>query len=120
NLPVTFGVKLEHEVMDAFDVSRFSTIAQLQKKVVDDVGFQEGFFFRYNFDLVRTFNLKLSPREIERNDRPVRLGRLSTTYYRDTRNSPFDPDGGTYISLDGQIAALILGGNNQYVRFFGE
>jgi outer membrane protein insertion porin family len=120
HLPATLGVKLEHEVMDAFDVSRFSTIAQLQKKLVDQVDFQEGFFFRYNFDLVRTFNLKLSPKEVKREDRPVRLGRLSTTYYRDTRNSPFDPDDGTFISLEGQLATLILGGNNQYVRLYSE
>ncbi len=120
NLPATFTVRFDREERDAFSLNRFSTIVQLQKRLVDEVDKQEGFFFRYNFDQVRIFNLDLNQQSLERQDVPVRLGRLSTTYYRDTRNSPFDPDDGTYMSAEASIAALLLGGNNQYVRFYGE
>ena len=66
------------------------------------------------------FDLNLNPSDLEREDRPVRLGKLSTTYYRDSRNNLFDPDDGTFISLDGQIASAELGGNSRFVRFFGD
>jgi outer membrane protein insertion porin family len=120
HLPATFSVTLDRELKDAFDVIRFTAAGQLQYRLVDELDFQKGFFFRYNFERVRVFNLELSPRSLERNDVPVRLGRLSTSFYRDTRNSPFDPDEGTYTSIEGSIAALALGGNNQYVRLTGE
>ena len=120
NLPLLGSIRFEREIKDAFSLLRFSTLLQVQKKLHDTLEFKEGFFFRYNFEQVRVFDLNLNPSDLEREDRPVRLGKLSTTYYRDSRNNLFDPDDGTFISLDGQIASAALGGNSRFVRFFGE
>ena len=119
-LPLLGTIRFEREIKDAFSLLRFTTLLQVQKKLKDTLDFKEGFFFRYNFEQVRVFDLNLSPGELEREDRPVRLGKLSATYYRDSRNNLFDPDDGSFISLDAQIASAALGGNSRYVRFFGE
>lgn len=120
NLPALFQIRLEHEEKDAFTLTRFRTLVQVQKKLSDEVEDQEGFFFAYNFDQVRVSNLDLNPQSLERNDVPVRLGQFTVTYYHDTRNSPFDPDNGNFLSVEGSIASLALGGNNQYTRFFSQ
>jgi outer membrane protein insertion porin family len=120
NLPALGQVRLEREIKDAFSLIRFTTLLQLQKKIDDEPGRQSGFFFQYNFEQVRLFQLNVNTETLEREDVPVRLGRFTTTYYRDTRNSPFDPDKGQYLSLEGSIAATALGGNNQYLRFLGQ
>ncbi len=111
DLPGLLQLRYDRDVMDAFTSTTYAVIAQLQKRLSD----QSGFFFRYNFERVRTSNLDLSPDQIAREDRPVTLGKLSTVYYRDYRNSPFDPDGGTFISLEGTIASTVLGGSERYV-----
>lgn len=119
-LPLLGSIRFEREIKDAFSLLRFTTLLQLQKKIKDTLDFKEGFFFRYSFEQVRVFDLNLNPGDLEREDRPVRLGKLSATYYRDSRNNLFDPDDGSFISLDTQIASAALGGNSRYVRFFGE
>lgn len=120
NLPLLGTVRYEREIKDAFSLLRFTTLLQVQKKLVDTPERKVGFFFRYNFEQVRVFDLQLNPDDLEREDRPVRLGKLSATYYRDSRNSPFDPDDGSLVSLDFQVATLALGGNAQFTRFFAE
>lgn len=119
-LPALGQVRLERKIMDAFSLIRFTTLLQVQKKIDEEPGrLLSGFFFQYNFEQVRLFNLNVNQQTLGREDVPVRLGRFTTTYYRDTRNSPFDPDKGQYLSLEGSIAATALGGNSQYVRFLG-
>ncbi len=119
-MPLLGSVRFEREIKDAFSLLRFSTLLQVQKKLKDTLDFKQGFFFRYNFEQVRVFDLDLNPSDLEREDRPVRLGKLSATYYRDSRNSVFDPDDGQFMSVDAQIASAALGGNSRFIRFFAE
>jgi outer membrane protein insertion porin family len=116
DLPALVSLRYEREVREAFTAQRFTGLIQLQQRIDE----QSILFYRYQFQFVRPFDLQISEREIRREDRRVRLGRVSVTYLRDTRNNPFDPDDGTFMSLDGSVAASALGGNTQYTRFFGE
>lgn len=116
DLPLLTSLTYQREKKDAFGVQRFSILIQEQKKLSET----SALFFRYNFQQIRLFDLAVSQQQLVREDRPVRLGRLSIAYLRDTRNSPFDPDAGSFLSLDAGIAAKSLGGSEQFTRFFGE
>lgn len=115
-LPLLASINFRRELKGAFDLLRFSALAQVQRRLDD----RQSLFFRYNFEQVRIFNAQLSERELERSDRPVRLGRVSGTYLRDTRDNPFDPVHGSFTSADVSMAAEFLGGNEAYLRFLGE
>jgi outer membrane protein insertion porin family len=114
--PLLVALSFTRELKDAFSLYRATTLAQVQYQYKPT----SAFFFRYNFEQVRVFDLKVSESELERNDRPVRLGKLSAGFVADNRNNPFDPTRGTYSSVDFTVAANAFGGSENYVRFFGE
>jgi outer membrane protein assembly complex protein YaeT len=116
DLPLLGSVFYQREIKDAFGSNRFTALIQFQKRLDENTVT----FFRYNFEEVRLFDLKLPEQQLMRQDRPVRLGRLSASYVRDTRDSPFDPSTGAYYSGDASIALRALGGNSQFWRLYGE
>jgi outer membrane protein insertion porin family len=116
DFPLLASVFYLRELKDAFGSNRFTGLIQLQTRLDD----YTALFFRYNFEKVTLFDVKLPEQQLERNDRPIRLGKLSASYVRDTRDSPFDPSTGAYYSADASVALKALGGNAQFWRLYGE
>lgn len=74
---------------------------------------------RYAFEDIKIFNVQLSPKEIlNRNDLPIKLGRVSTTFLNDSRDNIFDATKGTFTSTDLSLASVALGGDREFVRVF--
>jgi outer membrane protein insertion porin family len=116
NVPLLVSFFYQRELKDAFGSNRYTGLIQLQKRLDDTTLL----FFRYNFEKITLFDVKLPEQQLERNDRPVRLSKLSASYLRDTRDSPFDPTSGSYYTADASVALKALGGNAQFWRLYGE
>jgi outer membrane protein insertion porin family len=116
DLPALVAIRADREERESFTSFECGALAQVQKKLDD----RTGFFFRYSFKRIIVSNLQLNEPALEREDRPVRLGILGATYYRDRLSNPFDPDDGDYMSFDFQAAVRALGSSDSYTRFFGE
>lgn len=99
----------------AFDASRLSVLAQVEKPI----GPRSSFLFRYTFSNVIISNVT-EPEELRREDTTVQLGRLSMSFVRDSRDNPFDPTHGAFTTLDVSFISRFLGGSENFVRFFGE
>ncbi len=56
----------------------------------------------------------------EREDAPIRLGRVSTSYLIDYRDNPFDATTGRYHTVDFSLASTKFGGSENFFRFFTE
>ncbi len=99
----------------AFDASRLTVLAQVEKPI----GPRSSFLFRYTFSNVIISNVT-EPEELRREDTTIQLGRISTSFVRDSRDNPFDPTRGTFTTLDLSVTSHLLGGSENFVRFFGE
>jgi outer membrane protein insertion porin family len=114
-LPTLLSTFFQRENRPAFDASRLTAIAQVEREL--DV--RSLFVFRYSFSNVIVSNVT-QPSEQRREDTTRRIGRLSGTYLRDVRNSVLDPSEGNFTSLDLSLASAVFGGNVNFIRFFGE
>lgn len=112
-LLLSFLYQRQNEV--SFDNTRLTALAQLERRF----GASNLLFLRYNFEKVDIFDVR-SSRDLFFNSENVKLGRLSATLIRDTRDNAFDPSKGAFSSIDASITARWLLGNAQFSRFFGE
>ncbi|MCS6884101.1 MAG: POTRA domain-containing protein [Acidobacteriota bacterium] len=95
-----------------FSSDRLTAIVQAEKQVNKN----NEFILRYSFENVRTDNF--SAVQVDRRDRSIRLGRLSITYLKDTRNNVIDAESGSFVTADLTLAASAIGGNRNYLRLF--
>ncbi|HEY9232701.1 MAG TPA: POTRA domain-containing protein, partial [Blastocatellia bacterium] len=86
-------------------------------------------FASYNFERISIFGLPcqlseveagdcpgLSLEEIQRNSRPIRLGRVGPSFAYDTRDNKFDPTAGMQTLGSFYFASTALGGNEQFIK----
>lgn len=76
---------------------------------------------RYTFGTTRTFDERLDPAERAQIDRAfpqVRLSGFSGAIARDSRNDVLDPERGTFLSMEGTMAARALGGQVGFMKAF--
>jgi outer membrane protein assembly factor BamA len=71
--------------------------------------------FRYSFNVTGLSNL-LIPELVPPQDRHVRLSTLSTSYIRETRDSPLDAHKGIYQSYEIDINPIALGSNFSFAK----
>jgi outer membrane protein insertion porin family len=71
---------------------------------------------------VSVFDLSpdLTIEEIQRNSRPIRLGRIGPRFVRDKTNNRFDPTSGTRTLGSFDFASRWLGGNEEFVKLLVE
>ena len=74
---------------------------------------------RYSFRRVRTHDVQIDPRLLDREDRNVLIGSVGTSLIRDTRLDPIFPSSGSYHTLDVEVAALPFGSESSFARLFG-
>jgi outer membrane protein insertion porin family len=76
---------------------------------------------RYSFEHNELFDISFDESErplIDRLFPQVRLSKLSLSIFRDTRNDVLDPDRGTFLSADNDVALRALGSEVGFVRTF--
>jgi outer membrane protein assembly complex protein YaeT len=78
---------------------------------------------RYSYEHTRLFDEKFTEDEkplIDRLFPQVRLSKFSGSFIRDTRNDVIDPDGGTFIIVDAELAPRLIGSEVGFLRTFGQ
>jgi outer membrane protein insertion porin family len=76
---------------------------------------------RYSYEHTRLFDERFTDEEkplIDRLFPQVRLSKFSGSFIRDTRNDVIDPDGGTFVILDTELAPRAIGSEVGFVRTF--
>jgi outer membrane protein assembly complex protein YaeT len=82
---------------------------------------QYSFAGRYSYEHTRLFDEKFTDEEkplIDRLFPQVRLSKFSGSFIRDTRNDVVDPDGGTFIISDTELAPRVVGSEVGFLRSF--
>jgi outer membrane protein insertion porin family len=99
-----------------FNSDRYTALIQTQRQL-SPISF---FYFAYNFERISIYNQMVGLEEVERNRRPIRLGRITPSYARDTRDKIWNPTEGTLTLGSFSVASSALGGNEQFVKFLVE
>ena len=76
---------------------------------------------RYSYEHTRLFDERFTDAEkplIDRLFPQVRLSKFSGSFIRDTRNDVIDPDGGTFLIFDTELAPRVVGSEVGFVRTF--
>jgi outer membrane protein insertion porin family len=76
---------------------------------------------RYSYEHTRLFDEKFTEEEkplIDRLFPQVRLSKFSGSFIRDTRNDVIDPDGGTFVIYDTELAPRVVGSEVGFIRTF--
>ncbi len=101
-----------------FGLQRFGVFIQTERKLDPRTSLR----FRYNVERASLFGIdegEFRGTEVTRNERVIRLGVLSAGISRDTRDNVLNPTRGQLISADHSLAAVPLGGNESFNKFFG-
>ena len=94
----------------SFDVQRFGGSFQLlatHSGTLASIG-------RYSFRDINTFNIRIDPDLIDREDQSTRVGSIGYALIIDTRPDPIEPRSGTYSTLDFDLAAHALGSSTDF------
>lgn len=78
-----------------------------------------GLTFRYGYEQNELFDERFTDEEkplIDRLFPAVKLSKVSLSVFRDTRNDALDPDRGTFLSADNDIAARAIGSEVGFVQ----
>ena len=99
-----------------FRSDRYTALFQLERK------YSPNFiaYLSYYIERVSVYDLQGPIEEVERNSRPIRLGRIGPSFLLDKRDNKFDPSSGSQTLGSFYIASNALGGNEQYVKFLFE
>jgi outer membrane protein insertion porin family len=108
-----------------FRSDRYTASLQAERRITP----QLIVFASYNIERISVFGLPcqlseveagdcpgLSLEEIQRNSRPIRLGRVGPSFAYDTRDNKFDPTSGMQTLGSFYLAATALGGNEQFIK----
>lgn len=113
--PVLVSSFFQREERDAFDASRLTGLIQVERELPGD----SFLILRYSFSNVVISNVT-EPERLRRQETTAKIGRISASFLRDRRNSALDPTQGHYTSFDFSVAGGLLGGNENFLRLFGE
>ncbi|MBI4850385.1 MAG: outer membrane protein assembly factor BamA [Acidobacteria bacterium] len=98
----------------SFTSRRLTALLQIEQQVNE----KTDLFFRYAFEDVNVFDLKVNDVVLNRSDRPVRLGRISSTVVNDSRDNIFNATKGTFTSADLSISSVALGSDREFIKLF--
>lgn len=97
----------EDEDRDEFDFVRTGLLVQTAR--VRRPGLS--LIYRYTYQLTDTFNV-VDPDEVDRQFEDSTLSGPSASVVHDTRDDPFDPNRGHFLSADAQLSLSALGGDS--------
>src|SRR5262249_39352507 len=100
----------------SFRSDRYTALFQLERKYSNDFIA----YISYYFERINIFDLQGPIEEVQRNERPIRLGRIGPSFLLDKRDNKFDPSKGYQMLGSFYVAASALGGNEEFVKLFLE
>ncbi|MBI4457202.1 MAG: outer membrane protein assembly factor BamA [Acidobacteria bacterium] len=106
---------LQEDLGKPFDTTRLTAQLQSERRINRPTSL----FFRFNYEKVSVSNIE----ELEalfRENRPVRLARLSVSLLNDSRDNPLNANRGTFNSVDLQLTPRFLGSEAQFMRLFAQ
>ncbi len=74
---------------------------------------------RYSFRDQQAFDILIDPEFIEPEDQDAVVGSFIYSMLNDTRPNPIDPSGGTYHTLDTELASRALASETDFFKMFG-
>jgi len=99
---------------NSFTSRRFTALLQIEQQINEETDV----FFRYTFEDVNVFDLRVNNIILRRNETPVKLGRVSGTFVSDSRDNIFNATKGTFTSADLSIASTALGSERKFIKLF--
>jgi outer membrane protein assembly complex protein YaeT len=108
---------IEQGVRSSFNFTRRGVNAELVRRLTPAIRVSG----RYSFGTTRTYDERLSEEDQAQIDRAfpqVRLSGFSSAMVRDTRDDVLDPERGTFLSVEGSIAARALGGQVGFMKTY--
>jgi outer membrane protein insertion porin family len=120
--PKPFGLKVNPLLVffyrrkedSSFTSRRLTALLQVEQKVDE----QTKLFLRYSFEDVNVFDIKANNIVLNRNDMPVKLGRISASIVNDSRDNIFDATKGTFTSADLSFSSIALGSQREFFKLF--
>ncbi|HSB12179.1 MAG TPA: POTRA domain-containing protein [Blastocatellia bacterium] len=126
NYPTLISIFARRLGEKSFRTDRYTANFQIEKRLSLDFII----YLSYYFERISIFDLPcqqpspdcegLTLEEIQRNSQPIRLGRIGPSFVRDKRDNKFDPSSGNQTLGSFFVAATVLGGNEQFVKFYIE
>ena len=114
---------LEQGVRSSFNFARKGVNAELTRRLSPGVRA----LTRYSFSTTKIFDKGLGvedpdedPTSIDRLFPQVRLSQFSGAISRDTRDDLVEPTRGTFLSIEGSVAARALGGQVGFMKSYGQ
>jgi len=114
---LTLTAAVEQGRRTSFNFSRKGVNAEVNRRLTDLTRSS----FRYSLGTTRTFDEQLSPEDqltIDRLFPQVRLSAFSVALARDSRDDLLEPQHGTFVSVDGTIAARVIGSQVGYTKSY--
>jgi outer membrane protein insertion porin family len=99
----------------SFDTTR--TNASLQ--VLKHTRSLNNFLFRYTFETVDLSDIRVNPQATGQ-EGTLKLSSVSTAWFRDTRDDPFDPTKGFFNTANFTVTSKLIGSETNFVSFFGQ
>jgi outer membrane protein insertion porin family len=112
NFPTLVSLFARRLAEKSFRSDRYSALLQTERRL-SSVSI---FYLAYNFERISIYDLQIPVEDIERSRRAIKLGRITPSYLRDTRDNISNPTEGTLLLGSFSIAARALGGNEQFVK----
>jgi outer membrane protein assembly factor BamA len=123
--PRVFDTSLDAVVTATVDQALRSTFnfrsRELRAEVGTRVAQRYGVAGRYSFEQNELFDEQLTDEQkplIDRLFPQVRLSKVSLSIFRDTRNDALDPDRGTFLSADNDLAARSMGSEVGFMKTY--
>jgi outer membrane protein insertion porin family len=116
NYPTQFSVFAQRLAERTFLSDRYTAQVQVERRFSPDTIL----YISYNFERISIYDLQGSIAEIERNSRPIILGRIGPSYARDKRDNVFDPRGGNLTLASFSVASTKLGGDQDFIKMLVE
>jgi outer membrane protein insertion porin family len=117
NADASISAGIEQAVRSSFSFNRRGASATIARRISRTLALSG----RYAIDYTRLLNIKptfAARPEIDRLFPQVRLSSVSSALIRDTRNDPLEPNTGSLIGLDTELAARNIGSEVGFVKTF--
>jgi outer membrane protein assembly complex protein YaeT len=108
---------IEQQIRSSFNFARRALSAELVRRLTRQVSVNGS----YQIQRTELFDEKIAPSDkllIDRLYPQIRLSSFSLSAVRDGRNDPLDPNGGGYLSANGQIAVRAIGSEVGFLKSY--
>lgn len=117
NADFTLTGATEKGVRASFNFTRRGINAEFRRRLAPSVGTSA----RYALGTTETFDVRLTGQDLATIDRlfpQVRLSTVAGALARDTRDDPVEPSRGTFVSLEGSLAARAIGSQVGFLKSY--